>query len=140
VWLHPIYIDDLVDGLICCGTREAALGECFHLAGPEPVPLAGLAEAIALAGGTRCPSGHIPLPAARAIAALGDRLPPALRCSAPLTRSRLEFLTHSRVYDVSKAQHLLDFAAPTDLRTGTARSMAWYREQRHLPALDGAHG
>jgi nucleoside-diphosphate-sugar epimerase len=134
VWLHPIYIDDMTEALVRCGQRAAAIGECFHIAGREPVRLAGLAEAIARAGGTRLPPGHIPLPAARALAVVGDRLPPKVRPSAPLTRSRLDFLTHSRVYDVAKAQSLLDFAAQTDLSTGTARSMAWYRDQGYLPA------
>jgi nucleoside-diphosphate-sugar epimerase len=65
---------------------------------------------------------------------LGDLLPPGLRRSAPLTRSRLDFLTHSRVYDVTKAQRLLDFAAATDLPTGVRRTMAWYRQKGHLLA------
>jgi nucleoside-diphosphate-sugar epimerase len=134
VWLHPIYIDDMTEALVRCGQRPAAVGECFHLAGREPVALGELAQAIARAGGTRLPRGHIPLPAAQAVAALGDRLPPKLKPSAPLTRSRLEFLTHSRVYDVAKARRLLDFAAPTELSTGTTRSMAWYRGEGYLPA------
>jgi nucleoside-diphosphate-sugar epimerase len=132
VWLHPIYIDDLTEALVRCGQHEVAPGECFHIAGSEPVSLAGLAAAIAAAGGTRLPLGHIPLPAARAVAAVGDRLPSALKRSAPLTRSRLDFLTHSRVYDVTKAKRLLDFVAATDLHTGAARSMAWYREHGYL--------
>jgi nucleoside-diphosphate-sugar epimerase len=132
VWLHPIYIDDLTEALVRCGQHAIAPGECFHIAGSEPVSLAGLAAAIAAAGGTRVPLGHIPLPAARAVAAVGDRLPSALKRSAPLTRSRLDFLTHSRVYDVTKAKRLLDFAAATDLPTGAARSMAWYREHGYL--------
>ena len=134
VWLHPIYIDDMVEGLVRCGLDGAATGECFHLAGRDPVRLAELAEEIARAGGTRVPAGRIPLPAAQAAAALGDRLPAGLKRSAPLTRSRLEFLTHSRVYDVSKARRVLGFAAATDLPTGTERSMAWYRREGHLPA------
>jgi nucleoside-diphosphate-sugar epimerase len=134
VWLHPIYIDDMTEALVRCGQRPAAVGECFHLAGREPVPLGELADAIARAGGTRLPRGHIPLPAARAAAALGDRLPPTLKPSAPLTRSRLDFLTHSRVYDVAKAQRLLDFAAATELSTGATRSMAWYQGEGYLPA------
>jgi nucleoside-diphosphate-sugar epimerase len=132
VWLHPIYIDDMTDALLRCGDRDEALGQCFHLAAPEPVALEALADAIARAGGTRVPRGRIPLPAARAVAAVGDRLPPDLKRSAPLTRSRLDFLTHSRVYDVTKARRLLGFSAPTDLPTGAARSLAWYREQGHL--------
>jgi nucleoside-diphosphate-sugar epimerase len=133
VWLHPIYIDDLIEGLVRCGERGAAVGECFHIAGRDPVRLADLASAIAAAGGTKVPAGHIPLPAAQAAAAVGDRLPARVRASAPLTRSRLEFLTHSRVYDVTKARRVLDFDAETDLPTGTRLSMSWYRRQGYLP-------
>jgi nucleoside-diphosphate-sugar epimerase len=134
VWLHPIYIDDMIEALVLCGQCDGAEGECFHLAGREPVPLAEIANAIAIAGGTRLSAGYIPRPAAQAVAVLGDRLPPKLRRSAPLTRSRLDFLTHSRVYDVTKARRLLGFAAATDLPTGTARTMSWYRQQGLLPA------
>jgi nucleoside-diphosphate-sugar epimerase len=138
VWLHPIYIDDMTEALVRCGEHHAAVGECFHLAGPEPVPIAELAGAIARAAGRRPPGGHIPIAAARAAAAFGDRLPARFKPSAPLTRDRLEFLTHSRVYDVSKAQRVLAFTAPTDLGTGTRRSMIWYREEGYLPAIAAA--
>jgi nucleoside-diphosphate-sugar epimerase len=140
IWLHPIYIDDLTEGLILCGRHPAALGECFHLAGRGPVALAQLAAAIAQAGGTQLPPGYIPLSAARAVATVVDLLPDRLRQVAPLTRNRLDFLTHERVYDVSKAQRVLGFSATTDLPTGAARSVAWYRREGHLPerqVLDG---
>jgi nucleoside-diphosphate-sugar epimerase len=133
VWLHPIYIDDMVEAFVRCCARPEAVGECFHLAGREPVALAELAAAIARAGGSRVPAGHIPMPAARAAALVGDRLPGGLKKSAPLTRSRLDFLTHSRVYDVTKAQRVLGFTATTDLPSGAARSLAWYRREGHLP-------
>ncbi|MGN6176950.1 MAG: NAD-dependent epimerase/dehydratase family protein [Streptosporangiaceae bacterium] len=134
VWLHPIYIDDMIEALVRCGQRDGAVGECFHLAGREPAALADIADAIARAAGTRLPPGYIPVPAARAVAALGDRLPSRLRRSAPLTRSRLDFLTRSRVYDVTKARQLLGFAAATDLPTGATRTLSWYRQQGLLPA------
>jgi nucleoside-diphosphate-sugar epimerase len=134
VWLHPIYIDDMTEALVRCGRHPAAVGQCFNVAGKEPVTLADLAETIARAGGTSLPPGRIPLAAARAVATVGDWLPANLRRSAPLTRSRLDFLTHSRVYSVDRARLLLDFAATTDLATGIARTMAWYRQQRYLPA------
>jgi nucleoside-diphosphate-sugar epimerase len=133
IWLHPIYVDDLTEGLILCGRHPAALGECFHLAGQRPVALARLAAAIAQAGGTDLPPGYIPLPAARVVATLTDLLPDRLRQVAPLTRNRLDFLIHERVYDVSKARRVLGFSAATDLPTGAARSVAWYRREGHLP-------
>lgn len=131
--LHPIYIDDMTEALVRCGRRSAAIGRCFHLAGKEPVAISELADVIARAEGTRLPQGHIPLVAARAVAEIGDRFPPGLKQRVPLTRSRLEFLTHSRVYDVSQALRLLDFAAATDLPTGVARTVEWYRQRGHLP-------
>ena len=134
VWLHPIYIDDMTDALVRCGRQRGVTGQCFHLAGGEAVALTELAAAIARAGGSRVPRGRIPVAAARAAAFVGDRLPPRVRPHAPLTRSRLDFLTHSRVYDVAKAQRLLGFTAATDLSTGVARSVAWYRAEGYLPA------
>jgi nucleoside-diphosphate-sugar epimerase len=139
VLMHPIYIDDLSEGLLRCGYHPAAAGECFHLAGRETVSLAELASAIARAGGTRVPGGHIPRLAAQALALLGDALPARLRRSAPLTRSRLDFLTHSRVYDVTKAERMLDFEALTDLGTGAATTLAWYRDEGHLANGAGRH-
>lgn len=134
VRLHPIYIDDLTEALLCCGRDPAAIGECFHIAGAAPVALDALAEAIARAGGTNLPVGHIPLPAARAVAMVGDLLPAQLKPSAPLTSGRLEFLTHSRVYDVTKARRVLNFAAATGLATGVRCTVAWYRQKGHLSA------
>ena len=120
-------------------TKRSSVGECFHFAGRDPARLGDLASAIALAGGTSVPAGHIPLPAAQAVAAVGDRLPARLKQAAPLTSSRLDFLTHSRVYDVTKARRVLGFAAATDLPTGAARTLAWYRERRYLPADGRRH-
>ena len=132
-WLHPIYIDDMTEALVQCGQRRAAIRECFHLAGKEPVTISDLADAIARAEGTQLPPGYIPVSAARAVAGLADWLPTGLQQRVPLTRSRLDFLTHSRVYDVSKAQWLLDFAAATDLTTGITQTVAWYRKHGYLP-------
>jgi nucleoside-diphosphate-sugar epimerase len=132
VWLHPIYIDDLTEALVRCGDSPSAGGQCFHLAGPSPVSLTDLAQAIADAGGTRCPRGHFPLPVARAAAALSDLLPGQLKRRAPLTRRRLDFLTHSRVYDVTKAQRQLGFTAATGLSSGMAKAISWYRSEGYL--------
>ena len=104
------------------------------MAGAEPVTLARLAATIARAEGVAFPRGRLPLAAAQAMALAGDLLPTRLQPLAPLTGSRLAFLTHSRVYSVAKARQVLDFAAAIDLPTGIARSVAWYRQHGYLPA------
>ncbi len=132
VWLHPIYIDDMTEATVRCGTDPRAIGECFHIAGRRPATLAELANTIADALGVVQPRGFIPMPAALVVAAVGDALPTSMRHAAPLTRSRLDFLTHSRIYDVSKARQLLSFDAATPLAEGIARTAHWYREHGHL--------
>jgi nucleoside-diphosphate-sugar epimerase len=139
VWLHPIYVDDMTEAFVRCGRDPRAVGECFNIAGHEPVTIATLAAAIAAALGVARPRGFIPLPVARALAVAGDALPATVRHAAPMTSSRLDFLTHSRVYDVAKAHKLLDFVADTDLSDGVKRTGAWYRAQGYLAVL-GAGG
>jgi nucleoside-diphosphate-sugar epimerase len=138
VFLHPIYIDDMTEAFVRCADDPRAIGEAFHIAGAVPVTIAELAATIAAAVGVPQPAGTIPLPLARIVAAIGDAFPPPLRRRAPLTRTRLDFLTHSRVYDVSKARTALGFEATTDLRTGIERSVAWYRNEGYLPARSTA--
>ena len=140
-WLHPIYIDDMTEALVRCGRRRAAIGECFHIAGTE-------------AGGDRRPGApdrrggrhpaaagpdtRVPRPGRWPHWVTGSR--PRCGSALPLTRSRLEFLTHSRMYDVTKAERLLGFTAPTDLPTGLARTVAWYRQSGYLPLPAAALG
>lgn len=132
VWLHPVYIDDMTRAFRLCGSLPAAAGQCFHIAGEAPVTIAELAAAIARTLGVRAPRGHLPIPLARAVAVAGDRLPAGLRHLAPLTSGRLDFLTHSRVYDVGKAARLLDFRPGVCLKEGLCRTVAWYREYNYL--------
>lgn len=129
VWLHPIYIDDMSDAMLRAAVRPEAVGEAFNIAGREPVTLRELAQAIATAIGSPPPRGWIPMPLAQTVALLGDALPSAMRHRAPLTSSRLDFLTHSRMYTVTKAQRLLGFTAETSLAEGLAQTAKWYRDE-----------
>ena len=73
VWLHPIYIDDMTEALVRCGRHAAAVGECFHLAGREPVPLADWRRRSPEPEAPACRRDTSRCPPPRAVAALGDR-------------------------------------------------------------------
>jgi nucleoside-diphosphate-sugar epimerase len=135
VWLHPIYIADMTEAFARCGQSALTAGECLHVAGSEPATLTTLAATIARALGVAPPRGTIPLRVAHAAAAVSDLLPQTLRRKAPLTRSRLDFLTHSRVYQVTKARDLLGFVAATPLPEGVAHTVTWYRQEGYLPLV-----
>lgn len=132
VSLHPIYIDDMTEAFVRCAEDPRAVGECFHIAGSAPTTIAALAATIADTLGVRRPNGRFPLVVARTAAAIGDALPRPLRQRAPLTRSRVDFLTHSRVYDVGKVRATLGFAPAIDLPSGIERTVAWYRREGYL--------
>lgn len=129
VWLHPIYIDDMSAAMMRAAEAPQAIGEAFNIAGTQPVTLRTLAQEIAKSIQAPPPRGWIPLPLAKAVALAGDALPASMRHRAPLTTSRLDFLTHSRMYEVGKARRLLDFTADTPLASGLAETAKWYRNE-----------
>jgi nucleoside-diphosphate-sugar epimerase len=127
--LHPIYIDDLVDGLRRCAGTPAALGRIYHLVGERPAPISELAAAIATALGVRLPRRHLPAGLAWAGASALEALPGVNPAWLPLTRSRIMFMSESRAYCGERARRELGFTPRVDLATGLAQGVAWYRAE-----------
>ncbi len=127
--LHPIYIDDVVQGLLMCTQVPAALGRVYHLVGEAPVPIRELAGAIAHALGKKLSRWHLPAAPTWAGAALLEALPGVVPSRLPLTRSRINFMTQSRAYSGDRARHELGFVPHTDLQTGLRQTVAWYRRE-----------
>lgn len=126
--LHPIYIDDLSAALLLCAQRPGVSGRCYNLAGERAVTVRELAREIARALDRELPSGSIPLWLANLAADVCALLPGLRGEQAPLTRSRIAFLTHSRAYDISRARAELGFQPTTPLADGLSRAVAWYRK------------
>jgi nucleoside-diphosphate-sugar epimerase len=130
--LHPIYIDDLVTGLLQLSQVPAALGRVYHIVGPQPVSIEELATAIAHAVGQRLPGWHIPLPVARCIATTLEALPGIHPSRLPLTHSRIDFMVESRAYSGERAETELHFTPNINLETGLQQTVAWYRRENLL--------
>lgn len=130
--LHPIYIDDLVAALLLCAAHPQAIGRCYNLAGERPVTIRELAEGIAHALDRRLSAGSIPLWLANLAADLCSLLPGLRGERAPLTRSRVAFLTHSRIYDTHRARTELGFQPAVRLDEGLRLTACWYRKLGYL--------
>jgi len=130
--LHPIYIDDLTAALLLCAHSPQAQARCYNLAGERPVTVYDLATEIARTLGQALPAGSLPLWLAYLLADLCSLLPGLRAQRAPLTRSRVAFLTHSRVYDISRARHELGFQPCVGLAEGLQRTTHWYRQRGYL--------
>jgi len=128
-FLHPVYIDDVSEGLVRCATHVPAAPRVYHLVGPTPVAIRDLAAAIGAALGRRVPRTRIPRAAAWGVARVLEAVPGVSPAQLPLTRSRVTFMTQSRAYRGERAARELGFVPAVDLATGLARTVAWYRAE-----------
>lgn len=128
--LHPIYIDDMIAAFLLCAGHPAAVGRCYNIAGERPVSIRELAMTIADALGKRLPRGSIPLWLANLASDVFALIPGLQGERAPLTRSRVTFLTNSRVYDCRRVQQELGFQAATPLDKGIRQTADWYQKQQ----------
>ncbi len=130
--LHPVYIDDMTAAFLLCAERPEAIGRSYNFAGEHPVTIRELATAIAHSLGRELADGSIPLWLAHLASDVFARTPGMKGEKAPLTRSRVQFLTHSRVYDISRAKTELDFAPKVGLEEGMKRTAEWYHKHKYL--------
>lgn len=124
---HPIYIDDLVEGLLAAERSTDAAGEVFLLAGRQPVTTREMAASIARALGREPRRWHAPLlPFAAAATVLEATLRP-LGLQPPLHRRRLDFFRKSHRLSADKAHRRIGFEPRVDFAEGARRTAEWYR-------------
>jgi nucleoside-diphosphate-sugar epimerase len=127
--LHPVFVGDVVEGLLQCAEQPRTRGRVYHLVGAQPVAIRDLAACIAGALGRSLPRVHLPASIASAAAAVLESLPGVPPSRLPITRSRVSFMTESRAYCGCRARDELGFVPLVDLRTGLERTVAWYRSE-----------
>lgn len=130
--LHPVYIDDMVSAMLLCAEQPQALGRVYNIAGDQPVTIRELASAIAHALDRKLPSRSIPLWLANLASDIFAVMPGMSGERAPLTRSRVKFLTNSRVYDISRARSELGYRPEVELDEGMKRTAAWYYKHHYI--------
>ncbi|MEM9189135.1 MAG: NAD-dependent epimerase/dehydratase family protein [Myxococcota bacterium] len=97
------YIDDIVDSILSCLTREEALGEAFNIGNPRStITIYQLAQLVR----RLCDS------------------------DSPIEFVRWDFPdVELRIPNVEKAERLLGFRAQVELEDGLRRTIDWYRER-----------
>jgi dihydroflavonol-4-reductase len=130
--LHPVYIDDLVAAFLLCAKRPQAPGRSYNIAGECPNTIRELAIAIAHALDKELPPGSIPLWLANFASDIFAVTPGIRGEHAPLTRSRVQFLTHNRIYDIRRARSELGYSPKVELEQGMKLTAAWYNKHHYL--------
>lgn len=132
VLYHMTYIEDLVDGILLCGSRPEALGEVFTLGGERYTTLRELVDLIAEVLGKSKTGIRIPYAPVYWASVVCDKLCKQLGVRPPIYPRRVEFFSKDRAFSIEKAKRLLGYAPKVSLRDGLARTAAWYKEQGML--------
>jgi nucleoside-diphosphate-sugar epimerase len=130
---HPVYIDDLISGIILSSRSPAALGQTYILAGKRYVTLNHLTAAIAAAIGCEPPRGRLPYWPLLAGAAVCEALCKPLQIEPPLHRRRAGFFVKNRAFSIAKARRELGYQPQVDIDEGLQRTAAWYFAHGLLP-------
>ncbi len=130
--LHPVYIDDMTAAFLLCAEQPEAAGRSYNIAGSQIVTIRELATAIAHSLDKELSRGSIPLWLANLASDIFAVTPGLKGEKAPLTRSRVKFLTNSRVYDISRAETELGYTPQVELEEGMKRTAKWYYKHHYL--------
>lgn len=124
----PIYVDDLVDGIVAAAGLPQGAGQIFNLAAGAGV---SCAEFFGHHWRWLGRQGAIPsLPASVAIvmAEVGARLARLRGRPTEMGRGTIGLLTRRGTYSIDRARQLLGYAPKVQLAEGMQRSEAWARE------------
>jgi nucleoside-diphosphate-sugar epimerase len=128
-FLHPIYINDVVEGLVKCAYTPGTAGKIYHLVGERPVSIREFASRIACALECNIQKPSLPVPLAIGIASILESISIIPSNRLPLTRSRIKYMIENRVYSGTRAKNELDFEPMVDLDTGLQRTVLWYQKE-----------
>jgi nucleoside-diphosphate-sugar epimerase len=123
---HLTYIDDLMDGIILCGTKREALGNIYILGGERAMTLNELAGTIAEILGVNLSRLRIPFAPVYAAAFVCEKLCKPFGIEPPLYRRRVDFFRKERSFDISKARRELGYNPKISPREGLKRTAEWY--------------
>lgn len=128
----PIYIDDLVNGVVKAAAHPAAAGQIFHLGGESPVTTLEYFGHLTTMLGMSDPPRSAPTPVAIAAAEAARLVAVARRRHTELGRGVMLMLAKTRGVSNQKAHELLDWWPEVDLDEGMRRVESWLRAEGHL--------
>jgi dihydroflavonol-4-reductase len=129
---QPIYVDDLVEGLLHAARSEQARGRAFILAGNESLTTNQMVATVAKVLGVEGKMLRAPMwPFLGAAAVLETMLRP-LGMQPPLHRRRMGFFRNDFRFSTRNARSAFGFDPPTSFEEGVARTAEWYRQHGDL--------
>ncbi|VAX16986.1 UDP-glucose 4-epimerase [hydrothermal vent metagenome] len=126
--IHPVYIDDLVPGMILAMESAKSAGRVYILGGEKAVTLNEWVAMISAETRGAVPKLHIPYLPVKLMAMLCEDICKPLRIEPPLFRRRVDFFVKNRAFSIARARAELGYEPKIGLRDGVHRTVAWYKK------------
>jgi nucleoside-diphosphate-sugar epimerase len=123
----PIYIDDLLDGVLLAAGSDAAAGGVFTISGGIGITCNEFFGNYSRMLG-RPSARRVPTPLAMALAAIPEAAAWFAGGTTELRRSSVRYMTRTGTYSIEKARRELGFEPAVDLAEGMRRTEAWLRD------------
>ena len=127
----PVYVDDLVEGIIRAATVPAAVGRIFTVTGAEPVTIGDFVAYYCRMLGIEAPRS-VPAPIARAIARVIDSAARARRVRNEVTPAAIDYFLRRGTYSIARAREVLGYEPAVSLEEGMRRTEVWLRAEGML--------
>jgi nucleoside-diphosphate-sugar epimerase len=123
----PVYVDDLVDGVVLAGSSPDAIGEIFTLSDGLGVPCREFFAPYAELVGRRLIT--LPTPVALAAAAVIQRAARLAPGDNEINTASARYLLRTGTYSNQKARRVLGWEPRVGVPEGLRRTVAWLEEQ-----------
>jgi nucleoside-diphosphate-sugar epimerase len=119
----PLYIDNLVEGIVLAATRDEGSGRVFTLTDGAGISNSDFFDHYArMLGRRRAPVA--PTPLVRALASVGS----VLDREGEVTPNAIDYLTRRGTYSIERARSALGYEPAVGLEEGMARTERWLRD------------
>lgn len=129
---HPIFIDDLIDGMILATSIEDAIGRVFVLPGKEVVTTNKMVGTIAESLSKKLPPLRAPLLPFMVAANVAVNTFGRVGMKPPIHPRMMDFFRKSFVFGEGAANNVLGFSPKHDFKDGVKKTTQWYTEMGYL--------
>jgi nucleoside-diphosphate-sugar epimerase len=129
--IGPVYVDNLVDGVLLAAASPDAVGEIFTIADGITVDIGDFFGHYARMLGKR-KLRHMPTSVARTIAAAGGRIEKALGRDTEMSAASIDYLAKRGGYSIEKARQVLGYEPKVGLEEGMRRCEEWLRAESQI--------
>jgi nucleoside-diphosphate-sugar epimerase len=127
----PVYVDDLVDGIIRAATVPEAAGRVFTITGAQAVTIGDFVAHYCRMLGIDRPRS-VPAPVARTLARAIDSVMRARRVRNEVTPAVIDYFLRRGTYSIARAREVLGYEPAVSLEEGMRRTEEWLRAKGML--------